>query len=122
MLYFQQRLIREWLGKIGDAGFVDMLTALLQAGYEDVHRAAEGVLAEIRSGEFMSKPSVDLRDDEEREIESHATAGESLGPKVDLFVDELIQIGRTDGYRPITHSVSQCPTHSFSNLRRVSND
>jgi hypothetical protein len=47
-----------------------------------------------------------LRDDKKREMKSHAYAGESPGPEVILFVDELIQIGRIDGLRSMKHSVS----------------
>ena len=43
-------------------------------------------------------PVIDLRDDEDLQMERDAHEGKSLGADVDLLVAELIQIGRTDGY------------------------
>jgi len=44
------------------------------------------------------KQVVDLRGDRERQIESDANAGKSLGPEADVLVSELIEIGNSPGY------------------------
>lgn len=41
---------------------------------------------------------LDLRSDEERQIEREAYAGVSLGPEVDALVAELIEIGRNEDF------------------------
>jgi len=42
--------------------------------------------------------AVDIRSDRERQIESDAKAGAGLGSEADALVEELMEIGRQDGY------------------------
>ena len=41
---------------------------------------------------------IDMRSEKEKQIERDAYADKSLGPEADRLVEELIQIGETDGY------------------------
>lgn len=50
-------------------------------------------------GEFKGGVVVtDYRTEKEREIEREARASVSLGPELDGFVDELVEIGLTEGF------------------------
>jgi len=47
---------------------------------------------------FLGRPVVDMRSDEEKQIESEAEEGISLGVDIDCLVFELIEIGKRDGF------------------------
>lgn len=48
--------------------------------------------------EFRAPRVIDMRSSKEQQIERDACAGKSLGLEADRLVEELIEIGKTDGY------------------------
>jgi HEAT repeat protein len=87
------------LARIGDARAMAPLRAALGDKDGNVRKEAAAALEKL---EKSVENRVDLRSAQELQIESTAKAGESLGAEIDRMVAELIQIGRTDGFRSTT--------------------
>ena len=76
----------------------ERITTAAQGGYQPAQQWLEEIKASSQQPSTMGWRHIDLRDDNERQIERDAIAGVSLGEEYNLLVKELIQIGRSDDY------------------------